>query len=65
MENSIKEKTKSSVKNLKKGKRPVVQNKPDMTRVKMEVPDNDGGIIWESENLKSSNKGQGPAGENL
>jgi hypothetical protein len=66
MENFVKNaKNTTGDKPLKKVKHPIVQDKRDKTRVKTVVPDNDGGVIWPDEKLKSSNKGQGPAGENL
>lgn len=49
---------------LEKGNEPGVQDKPDDTRVKTVTPDNDNGDPGPSTE-KSSNKGQGPSGENL
>ncbi|QJD97485.1 hypothetical protein HH214_17200 [Mucilaginibacter robiniae] len=48
----------------KKGETPTEQNKPDNTRVDTVVPDNDSGDPGPSTD-QSSNKGQGPANENL
>jgi hypothetical protein len=48
-----------------KGNPATVQNKPDEKRVPTVVPDNDNGRPGPSSEKKSSNKGQGPAGENL
>lgn len=61
---------------LDKGEEPGVQDKPDDTRVKTVTPDNDNGNPGPSEeepatnkqadpDIPSSNKGQGPSGENL
>ncbi|MBB5394825.1 hypothetical protein [Mucilaginibacter sp. AK015] len=50
---------------LDKGGEPNVQDKPDDTRVKTVVPDNDNGGPGPSTEENSSNKGQGPSGENL
>jgi hypothetical protein len=47
-----------------KGGEPNVQDKPDNTRVETVVPDNDSGDPGPSTE-ESSNKGQGPSGENL
>ncbi|HWZ14758.1 MAG TPA: hypothetical protein VNW95_05925 [Mucilaginibacter sp.] len=51
--------------NLEKGSQPTVQNKPDDKRIPTIVPDNDSGKPGPSDQKNSSNKGQGPAGENL
>lgn len=51
--------------NLAKGKQPTVQNKPDDKRVKTVAPDNDSGKPGAPAGKNSSNKGQGPKGENL
>ena len=48
-----------------KGKEPNVQDKPDGPRVKTVTPDNDGGMPGPSKEDASSNKNQGPKGENL
>lgn len=56
---------KSTDSNLAKGKQPTVQNKPDDKRVKTVAPDNDSGKPGAPASINSSNKGQGPAGENL
>jgi len=48
-----------------KGKEPNVQDKPDGPRVTTVTPDNDSGDPGPSKEQPSSNKGQGPAGENL
>jgi hypothetical protein len=50
--------------NLNKGSQPTVQNKPDEKRVTTVIPDNDSGKPGPA-GKNSSNKGQGPAGENL
>lgn len=50
---------------LAKGQEPNVQNNPDDTRVETVVPDNDSGDAGPSTEQGSSNKGQGPSGENL
>ena len=50
---------------LAKGKQPTIQNKPDNTRVKTVAPDNDSGKPGAPASKNSSNKGQGPKGENL
>jgi hypothetical protein len=50
---------------LYKGGEPNVQDKPDDTRVETVVPDNDSGDPGPSSEQNSSNKGQGPSGENL
>jgi hypothetical protein len=42
-----------------------VQDKPDDTRVETVVPDNDNGDPGAPAEQGSSNKGQGPSGENL
>ncbi|HEK21826.1 MULTISPECIES: hypothetical protein [unclassified Mucilaginibacter] len=42
-----------------------VQDKPDDTRVKTVVPGNDNGEPGPPSSEDSSNKGQGPSGENL
>ena len=42
-----------------------VQDKPDDTRVETVVPDNDNGDPGAPAQENSSNKGQGPSGENL
>ncbi|WP_143822960.1 hypothetical protein [Mucilaginibacter sp. MD40] len=42
-----------------------VQDKPDDTRVKTVVPGNDNGEPGAPTDENSSNKGQGPSGENL
>lgn len=47
--------------NLNKGNRSTAQNKPDKKRVRTVTPDNDNCKPDQS----SSNKDQGPAGENL
>ncbi|WP_462265750.1 hypothetical protein [Mucilaginibacter sp.] len=49
---------------LSKGSHATEQNKPDDTRVDTVVPDNDNGAPGPSTE-ESSNKGQGPSGENL
>ncbi len=64
MENSNKPQDKNDS-NLAKGKQQTVQNKPDEVRVPTIVPDNDNGVPGPSSEEKSSNKGQGPVGENL
>jgi hypothetical protein len=51
--------------NLAKGKQPTVQNKSDDKRVPTVTPDNDSGKPGAPANKNSSNKGQGPKGENL
>jgi len=51
--------------NLAKGKQSTVQNKPDGKRVPTVTPDNDSGKPGAPANKNSSNKGQGPKGENL
>ena len=63
--NNIMANSNKSDSNLAKGKQPTVQNKPDDTRVKTVAPDNDSGKPGAPANKNSSNKGQGPAGENL
>jgi len=54
---------------LSKGSTPNVQNKPDEERVDTVTPDNDNGTPGPSTETpaseESSNKGQGPANENL
>ncbi|MDB5130894.1 MAG: hypothetical protein JWR02_643 [Mucilaginibacter sp.] len=50
---------------LAKGNQSTVQNKPDEKRVPTVTPDNDSGKPGPSSEKNSSNKGQGPAGENL
>jgi hypothetical protein len=50
---------------LDKGDGPNVQDKPDDTRVETVVPGNDNGDPGPSSEQNSSNKGQGPSGENL
>jgi hypothetical protein len=54
---------------IAKGDEPNVQDKPDDTRVETVVPDNDSGDIGpsteEGATEDTSNKGQGPSGENL
>lgn len=56
---------KSTGSNLAKGKQSTVQNKPDSKRVLTVTPDNDSGKPGAPANKNSSNKGQGPKGENL
>jgi len=51
--------------NLAKGKQPTIQNKPDGKRVPTVSPDNDSGKPGAPAIKNSSNKGQGPKGENL
>jgi len=51
--------------NLAKGKQSTVQNKPDGKRVPTVTPDNDSGKPGAPASKNSSNKGQGPKGENL
>jgi hypothetical protein len=66
MENLVKDRGKKSRDgNLKKGKQPTVQSKPDATRVKTVTPGNDNGEPGPSVEESSSNVGQGPAVENL
>ncbi len=50
---------------LAKGKQPQEQKKPDSKRVDTVTPDNDNGKPGAPAAKNSSNKGQGPAGENL
>ncbi|HEY8781258.1 MAG TPA: hypothetical protein VIM16_06570 [Mucilaginibacter sp.] len=65
MENSVKEKkAKGRNKGLSKRKQPIIQNKPDNTRVSTVTPANDN--CKPDPSLEdSSNVGQGPAIENL
>lgn len=57
--------------NLEKGEQPTEQNNPDPVRVPTVTPDNDSGDPIppkkgeNSEDEITSNKGQGPKGENL
>ncbi len=57
--------------NLEKGEQPTEQNNPDPVRVPTVTPDNDNGDPTppkkgeNSEDEITSNKGQGPKGENL
>ena len=57
--------TVASNSNLSKGNQPTVQNKPDDKRVPTVAPDNDSGKPGAPAKKDSSNKGKGPAGENL
>lgn len=50
---------------IKKGDEPNVQDNPDGPRVTTVTPDNDSGDPGPSTEQPSSNKGQGPSGENL
>ncbi|RKR82532.1 hypothetical protein BDD43_2717 [Mucilaginibacter gracilis] len=50
---------------LAKGKQAQEQNKPDNKRVTTVTPDNDNGKPGGPAKKDSSNKGKGPAGENL
>lgn len=51
---------------LEKGAQPTEQNKPDAERVPTVTPDNDSGDPTPPKKEENtSNKGQGPAGENL
>jgi len=50
---------------LKKGTQAGVQSKADSPRVKTVTPDNDNGDAGKPAQKDSSNKGKGPAGENL
>lgn len=51
--------------NLEKGEQPTEQKKPDAERVPTVTPDNDSGDPSPPKQENTSNKGQGPAGENL
>jgi hypothetical protein len=51
--------------NLNKGNPPTVQNKPDEKKMRTVTPGNDNCKPDPSVDQSSSNKGQGPAGENL
>lgn len=51
--------------NLNKGNRPTVQHKPGKKRVPVATPGNDNCMPDPLADQSSSNKGQGPAGENL
>ncbi|MDB5115788.1 MAG: hypothetical protein JWQ79_1280 [Mucilaginibacter sp.] len=52
--------------NLEKGEQPTEQEKPDSERVETVTPDNENGDPGPpDEEENTSNKGQGPAGENL
>jgi hypothetical protein len=51
--------------NLSKQKQPTIQNKPDAKRAPTVTPGNDSGKPGAPEKKDSSNKGKGPAGENL
>jgi len=65
VENQVKDqKANITSKNLAKGKQATVQSKPDSKRVTTVTPSNDSGKPGPSSE-KSSNVGQGPAGENL
>lgn len=50
---------------LAKGKQAQQQTKPDSKRVDTVTPDNDNGKPGAPATKDSSNKGKGPAGENL
>jgi len=50
---------------LQKGIQAGEQSKPDKPRVKTVTPDNDNGDPGAPAQKDSSNKGKGPAGENL
>ena len=50
---------------LAKGNQPNVQKKPDNERVKTVTPDNDSGDPGPPVEERTSNKKQGPKGENL
>lgn len=50
---------------LKKGTQTGEQDKPDSTLPKTVTPDNDNGTPGEPASEDSSNKGQGPSGEDL
>ena len=58
-------KAKTTDSNLQKGTQAGVQNKADSPRVKTVTPDNDNGAAGKPAQKDSSNKGKGPAGENL
>ena len=51
--------------NLEKGEQPTEQNKPDEERIPTVTPDNDNDEPISPEEENTSNKGQGPKGENL
>lgn len=51
--------------NLNKGKQPSEQKKADSPRVATVTPDNENGEPGAPAEKDSSNKGKGPAGENL
>ncbi|HEY2581621.1 MAG TPA: hypothetical protein VGI43_07435 [Mucilaginibacter sp.] len=66
MENSVKEgKTKNTGKTIEKNKRSIVRNKRNANRVKIVATDSDRSTAGAPYDETSSNKGQGPAGENL
>jgi hypothetical protein len=50
---------------LQKGTQAGEQSKADSPRVKTVTPDNDNGAAGKPAQKDSSNKGKGPAGENL
>lgn len=50
---------------LEKGNQPTKQDKPDEERVPTVTPDNNSGDPGPAADEDSSNKGKGPAGENL
>ena len=58
-------KAKTTDSNLQKGTQAGEQSKPDSPRVKTVTPDNDYGDSGVPVQKDSSNKGKGPAGENL
>ena len=51
--------------NLEQGEQPAKQSKPDAQSVETVVSDNENGDPGPPEEENSSNKDQGPAGENL
>ncbi|WP_179414065.1 hypothetical protein HDF19_17065 [Mucilaginibacter sp. E4BP6] len=59
------DKAKASNSNLQKGTQAGEQSKPDNPRLKTVTPDNDNGDPGAPAQKDSSNKGKGPAGENL
>jgi len=58
-------KAKTNDSDLQKGTQAGEQNQPDSTRVKTVTPENDNGDAGAPAQKDSSNKGKGPAGENL
>jgi len=59
------DKAKTNDANLQNGIQAGEQSKPDKPRVKTVTPDNDNGDPGAPAQKDSSNKGKGPAGENL